>query len=468
MPTGGVDIGALAAAFGGGDLAAGAASALGTAALGGEVGAGIGGITSAVEGQNPLSGAIKGGLEGGITGGGIGIGGDVLGSTLGTTAADALGGAAGGALGGLATGGNVGTSALEGGAAGGLAGALSPSTAAGATAAPSGGSGASAAGTAAPAGVGAGGGDVTLGDVSSPVPTDFGTGAGTAAPATQGTNINLSGDGSTVQGGGLNQTLAANSASGAGTGSTASTNLPWLNAAASPGATPQEQNFINNASNSAATTDAGGSIAGGGAGTGNTPAVSSGKNFIDNFSTKNLGLNATNGSNFANMLESNPGALISGGALLKDAITGNRPVSGEGALKTEASQMTQQGQQLEGYLQSGTLPPGLQAGITQQADAAKAAIKSRYAASGMTGSSAEQQELSAVDQQSQAAGSQIAMQLLNTGISESQGGSKLYEDIIQNALKQDDELGSAFGSFGASLMGGASLNKQPQSTTSAT
>ena len=129
-------------------------------------------------------------------------------------------------------------------------------------------------------------------------------------------------------------------------------------------------------------------------------------------------------------------------------------MSGQGALKSEASQLSRQGGQLQSYLANGTLPPGVQAGITQAADAQKASIRSRYAASGSSGSSAEAADLAAVDQQAQAQGAQIAMQLLTSGISESGLASGIYENIANQSLQEDKDLGSAFGSLASALSGG--------------
>jgi hypothetical protein len=162
-----------------------------------------------------------------------------------------------------------------------------------------------------------------------------------------------------------------------------------------------------------------------------------------------------------NKVISNPGALLSGGALAADAIKqelGPAP-KGTRQLQDIAGQELGQGQQLQSYLQNGTLPPGVQQGINQSTNAAKAAIRSRYASMGQSGSSAEQQELSAVDAQAQAQGAQIAMGLLNTGINETGMSAGLYEEMLKNTLSSDQELGKAFGSFASSLSGVPTKNQ---------
>lgn len=177
--------------------------------------------------------------------------------------------------------------------------------------------------------------------------------------------------------------------------------------------------------------------------------------------TANLGSGgAGGGQGFVNSLESNvvkgltnPGTLLSGAGLVADAAKQGQLVKGERQLQQEAGQLTGQGQELGKYLESGTLPPGLQQGLTQQANAQKAQIRSLYASKGMSGSSAEQADLARVDQEVQTQGSQLAIQLLNSGVSESQLGAGLYKDITQNALAKDQALGQALNSFAINLGG---------------
>ena len=136
------------------------------------------------------------------------------------------------------------------------------------------------------------------------------------------------------------------------------------------------------------------------------------------------------------------------------AIQGNKTLKGQNQLTSEANQLATQGAQLQGYLQSGTLPPGMEQAIQQAGDSAKASIRSRYASMGMSGSSAEQQDLANVDTQIQAQGAQQAMSLLQTGINESGIASNLYNNILQTSLGQSNQLSSAFSNFAGSLAGG--------------
>lgn len=147
------------------------------------------------------------------------------------------------------------------------------------------------------------------------------------------------------------------------------------------------------------------------------------------------------------------GPAISGAGLAMSAIKGAQPIPAENALKSQAATDSAQGAALQNYLPSGTLPPGAQAGIDQAKNAAKAAIRSKYASMGMSGSSSEQQELSAADSRAQAEGEQQALQLLNTGISESNMSSQLYESILNNTMQNDQALSSAVSGFAGSVAG---------------
>jgi hypothetical protein len=147
--------------------------------------------------------------------------------------------------------------------------------------------------------------------------------------------------------------------------------------------------------------------------------------------------------------------LISGAGLAATAAKGNETTSAGRALESQAQQAASAGQNLQSYLPNGTLPPGAQAGIDQAKNSAKAAIRSKYASMGMSGSSSEQQELSAVDSNAQAQGEQLALQLLNSGIQESQLSSQLYQNILNGQLEQDKNLSSAIGNFASSVAGGA-------------
>jgi hypothetical protein len=153
-------------------------------------------------------------------------------------------------------------------------------------------------------------------------------------------------------------------------------------------------------------------------------------------------------------LGKNPALLLGGAGLLKAETTKNKPVAGQQALGLQALQDQQQGQQLQSYIQNGTLPPGIQAGLDQAHQAAQATIKSQYAARGQSGSSAEQQDLNNLALNVSSQGAQIATGLLQTGIQESQMSSKIYEQLMQTQIQQDSALSGAIANFAGALAGG--------------
>lgn len=297
-----------------------------------------------------------------------------------------------------------GSSSSTPGAATTSAGAVNGANAGGAVAsgsplssAPAGGAAGSAAGAAAPAGVAGTGGDVTLNDPASSF-SSAANAAGGSSPGTQ-------------------------------------------------GLTAADSNFLGNAQNSAATTNvsAPGSV-------GSSSLASAGAAAAAPQSWGQKAISAL----------TSPSSLIAGGGLALDAakqagLVGNNVPKGQNQVENIAAQENQQGQQLQGYLQSGTLPPGLQQTLNQATEAAKASIRSKYAASGSSGSSAEQQELAAVDSNAQGQGSQLALQLLNTGINETGMASQLYQQLMNNSISQDNQLGSSIANF-ASAAGGGGTN----------
>lgn len=143
-----------------------------------------------------------------------------------------------------------------------------------------------------------------------------------------------------------------------------------------------------------------------------------------------------------------PAAAIGGLGL--SALKGTTPMPGQNAISAQAAALAAQGTKLQSYLDSGTLPPGVGQSITQAADSAKAAIRSRYAQMGGD-TSAMHQDLANVDQLASGQGATIALQLLNTGINETQLSSALYGQLLNLAVQQNTQLGSAIGTLATSL-----------------
>lgn len=495
----------------------GAISGWGSTAGAAEAGALIGGGTSALEGQNPLVGALKGGAEAGITSGifnNAGSIGDFSGLTT-----DASGQSLGQLTGfndflssntGISAGGSV--DPATGQASSSSVGNSAP----GSGGAAIGGAGPGAAASAAPSapGIFDNGGDVSsqfssgISSGDSPTSLDSsGLNSFTAAnspnfsadgvdpagvsPSASPNAVNLTGANGVVN---PDQGSIGASSGATGNAGTGSFDINGGISSGTPQLSDMGSNITSGGSTGSTIGDLGNTLTGGS----NTPSpgtISANNNTfgslqnmnfpsLDGGSDMNLGQianapvsggagagvkapntvgqflnNPLSLDNFGSMLSANAGSLVAGGGLAANLIEGNKPVKGENQVNQAAATDTAQGQQLQSYLASGTLPPGIQQGINQQAEAQKAQIRSRYAQMGGSGSSAEQQDLAAVDQQSQAQGSAIALQLLQAGMNESNEGSSLYQSIAQNALQQDKDLGSSLSAFVSSLAGGGGGNQ---------
>ena len=416
MPTGGIDIGIGAALTDA--LGATAATALTTA---GE-GAALGAATSAATGGNPGIGALTGGITGGALGGLGGAGGVVDSATgLGVVGSDVAIGAGAGALGSAITGGNVATGALGGAVSGGIASQLTPS---GASAGGTTSGGASAAG---PAPAGAGATDLTsslnLPDVSN-VNQSLGLQTGVSGDlsnltsgSTLGNNIGFGSSGSGGAGIGAAPGFTSGGPGSAGTGLTPTTGGAGAGAGT---AAPfnYDQSTVGGVLNKLGITTAG-----------QDPGV------------------------IASALAKNPAAIVGGGGLLYNLAQGNQPQKGMGQLAGEANQLSQQGKELSSYLQNGTLPAGAQAAIQQATNAAKATVRSQYAAMGQSGSEAEAQALNQVDLNAASQSFGIADKLLSQGISETQLASSLYTEMLKVNQQQTADTGSAIANFASSIAG---------------
>lgn len=150
------------------------------------------------------------------------------------------------------------------------------------------------------------------------------------------------------------------------------------------------------------------------------------------------------------------GGGVAGAGLLYNLLSGSPSVSAEKSLKNIAGQQSAQAQTLESYLNNGTLPPGAQQWVNQQTAAQQAAIRAKYAQLGMSGSTAETQELNNVQAQATAQMFTITSQLLQTGVQESGASANLYQALM-NAQNQDaQQVSSAIQNFVSALGGGGS------------
>lgn len=130
-------------------------------------------------------------------------------------------------------------------------------------------------------------------------------------------------------------------------------------------------------------------------------------------------------------------------------LKGNQEPKGYSQLAAEAKQLGAQGQQL----QSGNLPAGIQSSLNTAKEAALGSVRQQYANSGMSGSSAEAQDLANVQLSVAAQGANIAQQLLAQGVQESELSGQLYQQLMAINMQQDQELSSSFSNFAQAFAG---------------
>jgi hypothetical protein len=150
-------------------------------------------------------------------------------------------------------------------------------------------------------------------------------------------------------------------------------------------------------------------------------------------------------------LLSNPGIDLAGISLLSSAAKGNQKPPGFDTLQAEANQLKSQAGLLENYQTSGTLPPGQQHTLDAAKASAAASIRSQYASHGMTGSSAEQQDIEAAGERIQAQGQQMAAQLFSEGVSEESAANSIFTQLMNVQMTQDQEFSSSVSNLAQAL-----------------
>lgn len=372
-----------------------------------------------IEGIGAALAAIGGSIGGAATSGlgALGIGTETaagIGGAIGTGAEGALVGTGLGALTSAITGQPIGKGA-EMGALGGFAtGAIAPSLFG--TSGAAGGGASSAAGTAAPA------------SVAPATPLSPDTGA--ASPLTPATTTPL---GSSVPG-------AVGAGAASGTPTLAGSQLSSATAASTP---PITGNI--------GTTPGGGAAAGADAFSPQiTPSGVPAANLVS--TVPNVGTDTTGGT--LGFLKNNANWLVPAAGLGVQALRGMQEPPGFQQLQALAGQEAGQAGRLESYLETGQLPSGLQAQVNIATNAAKANIRSMYAQRGMSGSSAEAEDLANVDSTAATQAGQMALQLYNSGVSEANMGAQLTEALMNVTLQQDQNLSNAIGNFVSAMAGG--------------
>ncbi len=97
--------------------------------------------------------------------------------------------------------------------------------------------------------------------------------------------------------------------------------------------------------------------------------------------------------------------------------------------------------------ETGNLPPGAEAAVSSALAADIANIKSRYAATGQSGSSAEATDIANAQQQAAANQFQIAAQATQTGLQAAGITSDVYNTLIQDQLTRQQQIQNAFSGF---------------------
>lgn len=154
----------------------------------------------------------------------------------------------------------------------------------------------------------------------------------------------------------------------------------------------------------------------------------------------------------ASSIAKNPAALVGAAGLGYNLLEGSN-VPGQSALTGQAQQLSAQGKQLASYLQSGQLPAGAQAALSQATNAAKAQARSQFASMGLSGSQQESQALQQIELNAASQQFSIADKLLTQGLSDTQLSSQIYSDLLKVNEQQTKDTGSAIANFAASLGG---------------
>lgn len=150
------------------------------------------------------------------------------------------------------------------------------------------------------------------------------------------------------------------------------------------------------------------------------------------------------------------GGLGLGKALLEpNAIPGGTPQAG--SLMLQNGQFLQNaGQTLVGQGMRGQNTAGIDQNFMQTANANKASIRAKYANMGLSGSSAEKQDLAAIDAQIAGAQGQAAQTTLNSGLTAlNMSGSPVGQAAIIQA-QQDSDLTNALAALAWAAGGGGS------------
>lgn len=169
-------------------------------------------------------------------------------------------------------------------------------------------------------------------------------------------------------------------------------------------------------------------------------------------------------------IANNPlGTAAAGVGLGMNLLRGNPTDPNQAKLQATANELGEQGKMFQNYLATGTLPPAMQAQLTQATEAAKARIISNHARNGMptdpSQNSALAAELNAVDLNAVGAMAQAQMDMLKTGLNETGLSTQLYETLVKMDRQNNTDLMNAISSFASALGGGSNKGANGKGTT---
>lgn len=167
------------------------------------------------------------------------------------------------------------------------------------------------------------------------------------------------------------------------------------------------------------------------------------------------------------------GAAVSGLGLLRAVGQSNKanPIPGMAQVQQIAQQSATQGQILQNYLTTGTLPPAVQASVDQATADGITSIKSKYASMGIApNSTAEANDIAHLKQNAVVQGATLADQLMQQGIGLTTLSSQLYNDLVGYNTQLNNQTGQAISNLATALSGGGTtlrLNSNNQLVTAA-
>ena len=148
--------------------------------------------------------------------------------------------------------------------------------------------------------------------------------------------------------------------------------------------------------------------------------------------------------------------VLAGGGIINSIVGGTGKIPQSGMLKNVAGQTYGAGQQEVQAAQAGQLPPGMEQQFDQQLAAQIAAIQANYAAKGLSGSSMEQQDIAAAQNQIQAQKQQELQTYLQQGLNTLGTAGSDYAAIGELQMKQNQDMATQIQNFLKAMGGGSS------------